>query len=438
MTSIPKPKLHIAMFPYLALGHITPYINLAKELAKEGHQISFLLPKKTLGHFSAKNPYPHLLKFYPLNMPKVDGLPVGAETNSDIDITVSTNALDVAIDAMSVQVEALLYDLKPNIVFYDFALWIPNLAAKIGFKTVCYHVICASFLAMGTVPARHFPKERSLTIEELMETPKGYPSSTVVLRYQEARKLSLMVTNTFDIRLTSAMQGADAIGIRTCRELEGPMCDYIQTQFNKPVFLSGPFLPKTLHKLMETKWEEWLSKFNPKSFQELVLGFEMTGLPFFVALSKPKGANSIEEALPEGFAERVGDRGVVYGGWVEQTKILNHSSVGCFVSHCGFGSMWESLLSDTQIVLVPWLADQILNTRLLVEELEVAVEVERGEMGWVSKENLCKAIKFAMDEESEVGKVIKQNHANYKEILAGPKFMDNYVHNFIASLYGLL
>ncbi|KAL0399425.1 UNVERIFIED_CONTAM: UDP-glycosyltransferase 79B2 [Sesamum radiatum] len=100
--------------------------------------------------------------------------------------------------------------------------------------------------------------------------------------------------------------------------------------------------------------------------------------------------------------------------------------------------MWESLLSDNQIVLVPRLADQILNTRLLAEELKVAVEVERGEMGWFSKEDLSKAIKSVMDEESEVGKLVKENHGKWRETLMSPGFMDNYVDSFIQQLYQLL
>lgn len=93
------------------------------------------------------------------------------------------------------------------------------------------------------------------------------------------------------------------------------------------------------------------------------MGFELTGLPFLVALKPPLGTNSIAEALPEGFEERIQGRGVVYGGWVQQVQILSHPAVGCFVNHCGFGSMWESLMSDCQIVLVPHLGDQILNSR---------------------------------------------------------------------------
>ena len=122
---------------------------------------------------------------------------------------------------------------------------------------------------------------------------------------------------------------------------------------------------------------------------------------------------------------------------MQQPSVLSHPSVGCFVSHCGYGSMWESLTSDPQIVLVPELPDQILNSRLLAEELKVAVEVEREENGLFSKESLCDAIKTVMDENSEVGGLVKKNHAKWKEALTSQSFLSNYVDNFVGQLQGL-
>ncbi|KAL6529699.1 UDP-glycosyltransferase [Orobanche gracilis] len=220
MPELMKPKLHISMFPWVAIGHITPFIHLANELAISSNST--------------------------LTVPQVDGLPVGAETASDIDIT-AKNPLAIAFDALHEQVETLLRDLKPDIVFYDFADWVPELASQIGFKTVCYNVIRASVMAIGIVPARDIPKDRALTEEELMRPPKGYPSTTVILRGQEALTLSFIAMDygatRFDVRITAAMKNCDAIDIRTCRELEGPMCDYLSAQYGKPIFLSGPVLP---------------------------------------------------------------------------------------------------------------------------------------------------------------------------------------------------
>ncbi|XP_023891215.2 UDP-glycosyltransferase 79B9 [Quercus suber] len=157
-------------------------------------------------------------------------------------------------------------------------------------------------------------------------------------------------------------------------------------------------------------------------FQESVLGFELSRQPFFVSLSVPDGCATIEEALPEGFEERVKGRGWVYRGWVPQTLMLKHKFVGCFVTHYGHGSMWESLLSNCQIVCVPYLlSDHILSARLMVEELNVAVEVEREDNGWISKESLSHSIISVMDKDSEVARFMKYNHAKLKEVPTNEK-----------------
>ncbi|KAF3536416.1 hypothetical protein F2Q69_00019654 [Brassica cretica] len=207
-------------------------------------------------------------------------------------------------------------------------------------------------------------------------------------------------------------------------------------------------------KPLEDKWNNLLSGFEPGSvvycalgsqitlekdqFQELCLGLELTGLPFFVAVTPPKGAKTIQEALPEDFEERVKGRGVVWGEWVQQPLILAHPSVGCFVSHCGFGSMWESLMSDCQIVLLPYLADQVLNTRLLTDELEVSVEVPREKTGWFSKENLRAAVTSVMDKDSDIGNLVRRNHSKLKEVVVSPGLLTGYTDNFVVTLENLL
>ncbi|KAI8025676.1 UDP-glycosyltransferase 79B3 [Camellia lanceoleosa] len=453
-------KFHIAMFPWFAIGHMTPYLHLSNELAQRGHKISFLLPNKIRIQWEARNLHPNLITFHPLVVPHIEGLPPGTETDSNIPISLATH-LATAMDLTRDQVETLLRKLKPDFVFFDSAHWVPELASKIGFlRTVCYTVVSATTLAMQLVPGRKVFKDMTLMKAEMEKPPSGYPSSTVVLRRHEALAPLIVSTEfgsgiTLYDRMTTAIRECDALSIRTCQEIEGHFCDYIRSQYRKPVFLTGHVLlePTKTEWLLEERWEKWLEGFKPGSvvfcafgsqlileknqFQELILGFELTGLPFFIALKSPTGMTTVEEALPEGFEERVRGRGVVYGGWVQQVQILEHRSVGCFVNHCGLGSMWESLMSNTQIVLVPHLLDQILNTRLMVEELKVAVEVARDEKGWFSKESLCKAINSVMDEDSEVGGLVKKNHVKWKQTLTSPGFMTSYVDRFIQQLHEL-
>ncbi|KAL6314690.1 hypothetical protein AAG906_027037 [Vitis piasezkii] len=399
-------KLHIAMYPWFAFGHLTPYLHLSNELAERGHKITFILPKKAQSQLQHLNLHPTLITFHPLTIPHVDGLPPGAETASDVPFFMH-------------HLLAALRALKPDFLLFDFPYWAPALASKLGIKSIYYSAVCAAALARHPVPGGQVGKDRPITAGP----PPGYPSSTVVLRPHEAWMVKFLYApfgegvNLYQ-RLTTGMKCCDAISIRTCHEIEGAFCDYLASQYGKPVLLTGPVLPKPLPTPSEDRWAQWLSgqNFQEKDqFQELLLGLELTGLPFLVALKPPTGAATIEEALPEGFQERVGGK-----EWfmevVLQPSILSHPSVGA-----GTGT-----------------PDQILNTRLLAEVLKVAVEIEKEENGWFSKKSLCRAVRSVMDEESEVGGLVRKNHAKWKETLTSQGFMSNYIDNFVQQLQQLL
>ncbi|KAJ9182964.1 hypothetical protein P3X46_006891 [Hevea brasiliensis] len=378
---------HVAMFPWFAHGHFIPYLHLANKLAEKGCKVSFLLPKGAEPKLTQLNQHPNLIHFFPLMVPHVDGLPPGAETVSDVPFTLHYH-LCTAMDQTQDQVKTILGTIKPKFVLYDFAYWVAYFGQELGFKSISYSVVCAA----------------SQALQEMMQTSAGYPSSTVVPRLDETAQAKVFSEEygsgiSFYERMTSSNKQSDAFAIRSCYEIEGPFIDYLSQQYDKPVLLKGPLLPE-----------------KPNQFQELLLGFELCGLPFLVALTPPNGCLTIEEAFPEEFQERIEGRGWASGCWVPQPQILEHPSVGCFVSHCGFGSMWESLLSKCQIVLVPHLGDQIVNTMLMVEELKVAIEVKKGENGWISKESLSNAIQSVMSSNSEVGTMVKSNHAKWNKI----------------------
>ncbi|KAJ0046557.1 hypothetical protein Pint_04651 [Pistacia integerrima] len=354
-------KLHVAMFPWLAFGHFIPYLRLSNKLAERGHKVSYLLAKGALPKLQQLNHHPDLIHFFPLVIPHVDGLPSGAETASDVPFPLH-DLLISAMDNTKDQVETILTNLKPDIVFFDFGQWIPSITRQLGTKGSLYG------------------------------------------------------------RLTGSMKESDAIAVRTCHEIEGSFCDYLAQQYSKPVLLTGPVLPETPDAQLEEKWDKWLYKFDPGSvvycafgsqitlqkeqFQEMMLGFELSGFPFLVALTPPHGCSTIGEALPEGFKGRIGERGWVHGGWVPQTLILKHPSVG-------YGCK--------------------INGRRIE-----AIEVGRGLDGMIGKEGLSKAIKSVMDNESELGNSVKNNHVKWKNIFSGKNWQDEKIDGFVQDLQFLL
>ena len=444
------------MYPWFAMGHQTPFLHLANKLAKKGHKITFFTPKSAQSKLEPFNLHPQLITFITIKVPHVEGLPPNAETTADVPYPLHPHIM-TAMDLTQHDIETYLTNLKPHIVFYDFTHWIPSLTKRLGIKALHYCIISSIMVGYSLTPAR-YSQGNNLTEFDLMKPPYGYPDSSIKLHSHEAKALAAMRKNTFGSnvlfydRQAIALNEADALGYRTCREIEGPYLDYVQKQFNKPVLTSGPVLQilENPDYVLDEKWATWLGGFKadsvvyccfgsecnliPSQFQELILGLELSGMPFFAALKPPFGFETIEEALPERFAERIKGRGVVYGGWVQQQLILEHPSVGCFITHCGSGSLSEALVNKCQLVLLPNFGDRILNARIMANNLKVGVEVEKGEDGLYTKDSVCKAVSIVMDDENEISKKVRANHGKIREMLLNKDLESSYIDNFCTKL----
>ncbi|CAK8535261.1 unnamed protein product [Lathyrus sativus] len=453
-------SLHIAMFPWFAMGHLTPYLHLSNKLAKRGHKISFFIPKNTQTKLGQFNLNPNLITFFPLNVPHIDGLPFGAETTSDVSLSLGPLIM-TAMDQTQPQIELLLTQLKPKIVFFDFTFWLPKFAQTLGIKSFQYFIVSPATVSYTTSPPR-MCKGTNLTEFDFMKPPKGYPNSSFNLYSHEAKYLALKRKFEFGSgilfydRLYNGLNFTDAIGFKGCREIEGPYVDYMEEQFGKPVLLSGPVLPESPKTVLDEKWGSWLggfkegsivycalgseSKLTQEQFHELLLGLELAGYPFLAILKPPVGFETIEDALPEGFKERVKEKGIVHSGWIQQQLILKHSSVGCFVTHCGAGSLTEGMVNNCQMVLMPHLdSDHIINTKIMGRELKVGMEVKKGEDdGLFTKENVCEAVKIVMDDENEIGREVRTNHAKLRSLLLSHDLESSYVDSFCEKLQELV
>ncbi|GFS34771.1 UDP-Glycosyltransferase superfamily protein [Actinidia rufa] len=453
------PTFHIAMYPWFALGHITPFLHLSNKLAKKGHKISFLIPTKTQQKLKPFNLHPDLITFIPVTVPHVDGLPPGTETTYDVPDTLHALVM-TAMDRTEKYVEDLLLGLKVDVVFFDLAHWIPSVAKRLGIKSILYCIISSATIGYIMSPARQL-QGREVTKTDMMVPPLGYPDSSIRLRAHEARAfadrrvMKFGGDTRFCDRIFISFSRCDAMGFKTCREIEGPYCDYLESQFGKPVWLSGPIIPELPTSPLEEKWAKWLGGFRAGSviycalgsewnlkknqFQELLLGLALTGMPFLAVLKPPIGAKSVEEALPEKFETSVEGRGVVHDGWVQQQLILEHSSVGCFITHCGSGSISEALLNKCQLVLLPNNGDQTIIARMMSQNHKVGVEVEKGEEdGLFTAKSVSRAVRDVMEEGSAVGKEVKDNHAKMREFLLTKDLESSYIDNFNKKLQDLL
>ena len=127
--------------------------------------------------------------------------------------------------------------------------------------------------------------------------------------------------------------------------------------------------------------------FNRTQFQELALGLELSNMPFLWVVRPDSSGDEKNESYPEGFQERVGNRGRIVG-WAPQRKVLGHPSVACFVSHCGWNSTVEGVSNGVPFLCWPYFADQFMNGTYICDVWKVGLGFDPDENGILTREEI--------------------------------------------------
>lgn len=144
---------------------------------------------------------------------------------------------------------------------------------------------------------------------------------------------------------------------------------------------------------------------------ELALGLEASGQRFLWVVRSPmdlssagtyftaQSADNPLAYLPQGFLERTKGVGLVVSSWAPQVEVLAHSSVGGFLSHCGWNSTLESLANGVPMIAWPLFAEQRMNMVMLVEGVKVAMRLKAREDGVFDRREICGVVKELMEGE---------------------------------------
>ncbi|GMN34602.1 hypothetical protein TIFTF001_042086 [Ficus carica] len=82
--------------------------------------------------------------------------------------------------------------------------------------------------------------------------------------------------------------------------------------------------------------------------------------------------------------------------WCCQVEVLSNSSLGCFVTHCGWNSTLESLVCGVPVVAFPQWSDQGTNAKLIEDVWGTGVRVRPDEKGMVGSEEIKRCLEIVM------------------------------------------
>ncbi|MFQ6653189.1 hypothetical protein Gotur_024719 [Gossypium turneri] len=448
--------LHMVMVPWSAFGHLIPFFQLALQLAKAGIKVSFI---STPGNIKRLPNVPSniatLLDLLVFPLPNLDDeqqLPEGCEATVDIP-SEKIQYLKIAYDLLRQPVKQFVIDQKPDWILIDvIPHWMVEIAQEQHIPLVNFSVFSASVYSffMNQTLTRSSPESLMSPPEWFgFSSPLRYPKSLATAMHEGLHGENASGISDAD-RFHKIIQASKAFAFRTCPEYEAEYLnafEKITGNGSKPVFPIGLLLPEKPRGRQTDDIFRWLDVQKPNSVvfvgfgsecklskeqtHEIAYGVELSGLPFLWALRKPHWAFNELDALPCGFQERTRGRGMVCIGWAPQLEILGHSSIGGSLFHAGWGSIIETLQFGHSLVVLPFVIDQPLNARLLVDK-GLGVEIERSEDGSFSRDDIAKALRLAMV--SAEGEKLRIQTREAAQVFGNRDLHDSYFNRFVEYL----
>ncbi|XP_031111917.1 beta-D-glucosyl crocetin beta-1,6-glucosyltransferase-like [Ipomoea triloba] len=400
----------VVMFPWLAYGHITPFLGLAKNLVDRGFLIHLCSTLVNLNSIKNNIPqaYSESIRLVELHLPESPHLPPHYQTTNGLPRHLH-DALKKVLNMAAPDFAKILKTLNPYLVIHDtMQPWFVKLALSLDIPAVPFFTTSA---AVGSYFSHIMNKSAA-----------EFPFPALLLRryepedYLDSPPPSMMLVNS-------------------SKEVEAKYIDCMSEVLKCKA-------PANQERDYETELMDWLGRKSARSTvfvlfgseyflskedtEEIAYALELSNVNFIWVLRFPKGEEiSAREALPPGFLERIGERGRIrpVEGWAAQGKILGHRSTGGFVTHCGWNSIIESLSLGVPIIAMPMQLDQPVNARLMVE-IGAAVEVERDDDGKLHRAEMAEAVRGAVG--GKVGEKLKRNVKRISEDLksGGSKEMD--------------
>ncbi|KAI3789251.1 hypothetical protein L2E82_02043 [Cichorium intybus] len=399
-----------------AQGHINPMLRLSKRLASKGLHVTLTTNDLALKNRSSTVAGVHLEYFS-------DGLPEDHDRlNGNID-TFMNSLGKFGPGNLSHLIRSSGRKFA-CIINTPFLPWVADVAAE--FELPCGMVwiqACTVYQIFNCFYNRlnEFPTENNLDM--CVDLP-GLPS----LRAEDLPSFVLPsnTMSTFDSILKDVFYNMHkykwVLG-NSFMELEKDVITAVNDA-GLPFWPVGPIVPATLFGKEDAidgdlkglnKFKsadkidclEWLDKHQPasvlyisfgtllflseKQIESIATGLKVLKRPFLWVVKLPEN----QETQKFGILEEIKEQGLIVR-WSPQTAVLSHPSVGCFVSHCGWNSLIETVTAGVPMVACPQWSDQPTNAKLVTDVWCVGVKLKRNQEGIFDGEEMARCVEEIM------------------------------------------
>ncbi|KAK9940875.1 hypothetical protein M0R45_017515 [Rubus argutus] len=418
---------HVVALPYPGQGHINPMMNLCNLLVSQKPDIliTVVLTEEWLGLIGSEA--------------KPDNIRFATIPNVIPSEKVRADDMDAFFQGVMTKMEAPferlldLLKLPPTVIVVDtFLNWAIGVGNRRNVQTASFWPMSASHFTTYLhfhlfAQNGHFPIDLSVKGNERVDYIPGVSSTGFIdlTTFVDGRKSNML---GHVLKAFSWVPKAQYLLVTTISELESQVLDVLRSELSLPIYTIGPLIPsfKAVNPV-GTNHLQWLDSqpcssvlyvsmgsylsVSSAQMDEIAAGLHKSGVRFFwVARSE---ANRLQDIC--------GDMGLVVP-WCDQLRVLCHSSIGGFWSHCGWNSVREAVFAGVPLLTFPINFDQGMNSKLVVEDWKIGWRVKSTEAKidhLVTREEVAGLVKKFMDLEDDQGKEMRRRARELQQIWQG-------------------
>ncbi|KAD4386283.1 hypothetical protein R6Q59_009531 [Mikania micrantha] len=415
-----EKKPHALCIPIPVQGHINPMLKLAKILHSKGFLITFVNTEfnhQRLVRARGSEAVVGIPSFRFDTIP--DGLPPSQNLDATQDVTSLARAVEenllgpfktlvTKVNASGSPVTCIVTDLLMGFTHTVaselgiplFLFWTSGAGSLLCFDQYSY------LLEKGLMPL----KDSSYLVNGYLDTKLDCIPSMHGIRLKDIPPF-IRYTNPGDEYMTQFLslqiersKSASAIIFNTFDDLDSDIFKELSLKF-PPCYGIGPLniieskiMDKNIKCIKSNLWKEdyeclkWLDSKEQSSVvyvnfgsitvmtsQQLVeFGWGLAKSNYsFLWVIRPDLVIGESAVLPPELMAEISGRGLL-AGWCPQEQVLNHPSIGGFLTHSGWNSTIESISSGVPMICWPFFGDQQPNCWMACNKWGISMEIDHN------------------------------------------------------------
>ncbi|KAF7816159.1 UDP-glycosyltransferase 87A2-like [Senna tora] len=425
---------HVVAVPYPGRGHVNPMMSLCKILASSSmapHEllITFVVTEEWQGLIGSDQNRPNNIRISTIS----NVLPSELVRGSDF-----PGFYEAVMTKMEAPFETLLRQIETKVTLFiaDLELqWIVPLANRWNIPVAFLWTSSASMFSMLLhshlcLQNGHLGIDLSENGEKRVEYIPGVSSTriadlpTIFNKSKNDEKVLQLI-----LQCISNVKQVQYLLLNSIYELEPQAIDFLKVHYSFPVYSIGPAIPFidiiNNHPRNDNKpdYLQWLDS-QPRGsvlyvslgsflsvsrgqIEEIVAGIGDSGVRFLWVARRDMSW----------IKQTCGIKGFVVP-WCEQLRVLCHSSIGGFLSHCGWNSVVEATFAGVPVLTFPIFFDQTPNSKQIVEDWKVGWRGKAGvgPKSVVTREEIAGLVNKFMNSESNEGEELRERAKEVEKV----------------------